>query len=223
MKRKNFSQETCNKTSAPCIDKVNRGENEVNRCMALEAPIPGNGAVQWDACIASIAEGDKDALAALYEETHTAVYGFALSIVKNAQDAEDILQDVFVNVFLAAGSYRAHGKVMAWLLTIAKNLAFMKLRKQKKETLMSPEDWHTQFAEQIDTRSSVTREDSLLLRTLLGNLSDEERQIVTLHALAGCKHREIAVILGIPLPTVLSKYRRALRKLEKQLEEGDDR
>ena len=88
---------------------------------------------------------------------------------------------------------------------------------------MSPEDWHAQFAEQIDTRSSVTREDSLLLRTLLGNLSDEERQIVTLHALAGCKHREIAVILGIPLPTVLSKYRRALRKLEKQLEEGDDR
>ena len=58
-----------------------------------------------------------------------------------------------------------------------------------------------------------------MLQSLLSQLSDEERQIVTLHALTGCKHREIAAVLNIPLSTVLSKYRRALRKLEKALEE----
>ena len=52
-------------------------------------------------------------------------------------------------------------------------------------------------------------------------LSDEERQIVVLHAVAGFKHREIADIVELPLPTVLSKYHRALKKLRAFLEKGE--
>ena len=52
-------------------------------------------------------------------------------------------------------------------------------------------------------------------------LSDEERQIVVLHAAAGFRHREIADMLGLPLPTVLSKYHRTLKKLRTFLEKGD--
>lgn len=54
----------------------------------------------------------------------------------------------------------------------------------------------------------------MTLLALLEALGDQERQIVTLHALAGLKHREIAAMLALPLPTVLSKYSRALKKLQ---------
>ena len=58
----------------------------------------------------------------------------------------------------------------------------------------------------------MSQEDLLTLRALLDTLSDEEREIVTLHALTGLKHREIAALLELALPTVLSKYNRAIKK-----------
>ena len=54
----------------------------------------------------------------------------------------------------------------------------------------------------------------MMLSGLLSALNDQERQIITLHALTGLKHREIAALLDLPLPTVLSKYSRALKKLK---------
>lgn len=68
---------------------------------------------------------------------------------------------------------------------------------------------------------AVTTEDRLVLESMLAFLTDEERQIVTLHALTGLKHREIAALLELPLPTVLSKYNRALKKLKLVLKEGE--
>ncbi|MBR5472193.1 MAG: hypothetical protein IKU81_08835 [Oscillibacter sp.] len=67
----------------------------------------------------------------------------------------------------------------------------------------------------------VKPEDRQLLQTALAALSQTERQVVLLHAVTGLKHREIAEILELPLATVLSKYRRALRKLKEWME-GDD-
>jgi hypothetical protein len=61
----------------------------------------------------------------------------------------------------------------------------------------------------------------MMLEAVLSALSDEERQIVTLHALTGLRHREIAALLELPLPTVLSKYHRAIRKMRADLE-GDN-
>ena len=152
-------------------------------CMTVAEPDPDADAALED-CIARIAGGDKDALADLYSRTRPAVYGFALSIVKNAHDAEDILHDACLQVWNAAGGYRRQGKPMAWVLTI-------------------------------------THEDRMMLEAVLSALSDEERQIVTLHALTGLRHREIAALLGLPLPTVLSKYSRALKKLQLAWKEAD--
>lgn len=61
----------------------------------------------------------------------------------------------------------------------------------------------------------------MMLEALLSVLEDQEREIVTLHALTGLKHREIAALLGLPLPTVLSKYSRALKKLRLAWKEAD--
>ena len=185
--------------------------------MSVSAPLSGSGAEELDAQLARIAQGDQEALAHLYNKTRAAVYGFALSLLKNVQDAEDVLQDTFVQVYLSAGQYRSHGKPMAWLITIARNLALSRLREHGKTVTMSPEDWQIQFAD----LAGSDQDDRLVLESLLQLLSDEERQIVVLHALTGLKHREIAALLELPLPTVLSKYNRALKKLKTAWKEAE--
>ena len=178
-------------------------------CMTVAAPSPGDDAV-LDHCIARIAGGDQEALAELYDRTRPAVYGFALSILKNVHDAEDVLHDAYLQVWHAAGQYRSQGKPRAWLMTIVRNLSLSRLREQSRTESLSQEDWQDRFA----SVPAVTEEDRLTLGALLAALGDQERQIVTLHALGGLKHREIAAMLALPLPTVLSKYSRALKKLQ---------
>ena len=156
-------------------------------------------------------------MAGLYESTHTAVYGFALSLCKNVPDAEDVLQDVFVQIWNAAEQYPPAGKPMAWIFTITRNLALLCLRQKNKMIPFSAED----LQEHLEEISQVTSDDRIVLEALLKSLQDTERQILVLHALSGMKHREIASLLQIPLPTVLSKYHRAVKKLGKIMKEAD--
>ena len=164
--------------------------------------------------IAEGATGDATALETLYREAKSAVYGFALSYLKNAHDAEDVLHDTFVSVWSAAAGYQAQGKPMAWLLTITKNLCLDRLRRQTKQAELPDEERSDLFAE----REDLSQEDKWLLQQTLQGLSEEERQIIMLHAVGGLKHREIAAMLDLVLPTVLSKYRRGLKKLKETYE-----
>ncbi len=165
----------------------------------------------------NIAGGDKDSLAELYRNTKTAVYAMALSIMKNANDAQDITQDVFVRIWDNADKYRAKGSPMAWILTVTRNLAYMKLRRMSKQAPLDREQWQAIPDEVAD----LSPEDRHILQEALAVLGDEERRIVMLYAVAGLKFREMASLLEMPLPTVLSKYHRALKKL-RALMKGDD-
>jgi len=165
----------------------------------------------------AVAAGEQEALAALYDRTRAAVYALALSILKNTHDAQDVTQDAFVRVWDSAPQYRPQGSPMAWILTITRNLARMKLRRNARLIDLNDEQWEAIPAD----APSVTPEDRHLLQTALAALTDEERQVVMLHAVTGLKHREIAALLEMPLATVLSKYNRALKKL-RTLVKGDD-
>lgn len=168
-----------------------------------------------DNYLIKIANGDKSALSFLYEKTQASVYGFALSLTKNRADAEDVLQDTYLKVWHNAANYKAGTSPMAWLLTIAKNLSLMKLREHGKKQDIAPEEWDVIF-QAADETASI--EDRHLLEAALTILSDEEREVVLLHSVSGLKHREIADLLSMALPTVLSKYHRGLKKLRNYLE-----
>lgn len=159
-------------------------------------------------------EENPQAIKRLYELTSSAVYSFALSILKNTHDAEDVLQDLYVTVYHSACSYKK-GNPMAWMLTVTKNLCLMKIRSRSKFADIPEEDWN-KIPLPEDT---VSPEDKILIKTCLEKLTDEERQIVILHAVSEIKHREIANLLDLPIATVLSKYRRALKKLQKMIGE----
>ena len=164
-----------------------------------------------------IAGGEREALAELYRRTRTAVYGLALSYLKNAHDAQDLTQDVYVQAWDCAEQYRPTGSPMGWLMAVCCNLCLMRLRREERHAALSEEEWDAIPAQEC----GLDADERTLLQQALASLADEERRIVLLHAVTGMKHREIAALLELPLPTVLSKYHRALKKMRIFLE-GDD-
>ena len=90
-------------------------------------------------------------------------------------------------------------------------------RVRKRHAALSEEDWDAIPAQEC----GLNADERALLQGALARLADEERRIVLLHAVTGMKHRKIAALLELPLPTVLSKYHRALKKMRAYLE-GDD-
>lgn len=172
---------------------------------------------QLDMLIAAVGTGDREALAELYSLTQVAVYSFCLSLLKNAQDAEDALHDTYLDLFRSAEGYQTKGKPMAWIITVAKNRCLMRIRDRQKTAELPAEDWDRVS----DTAAATDLNDRIALEACLQKLTDEERQIVVLHAVSGLKHREIARVLEKPLSTVLSKYHRAMKKLKVFLAEGE--
>ncbi len=166
-----------------------------------------------DGDILAIARGEPDAVRRLYEKSHKSLYGFVLSITRNPSDAEDALQETFLAVYRSAGEYLPKGKPLAWLFTVAKNAARMKLRR-RDDSLPLEEELH----EETSFGQIERLEERMTLEATMNLLSEEDRKIVILHAVSGLKNREIASILGLPLNTVLSKYRRALEKMKRHLQ-----
>ncbi|EJW92180.1 sigma-70 family RNA polymerase sigma factor, partial [gut metagenome] len=146
-----------------------------------------------------------------------AVYGLALSYLKNSDDAEDVTQDTFVQVWNCAAGFKPQGHAMAWLMTVTRNMALGRIRSQSRLDHMEPEEWE----KLPDESAQPQAEEKILLREMLQCLSPTESRIVTLHAVSGLKHREIAALLEIPLATELSRYHRSLKKL-KTMMEGED-
>lgn len=173
-------------------------------------------AAMLDEFLKRIAESDTDALSELYMRTKDSVFGFALSILKNVHDAEDVLQECYLNIYSAASGYHSFGKPLAWILTITRNLCYLKIREHEKMSTIPEEDWERYLEE----KESITSEDKLVLHACMSCLTGEERQIVVLHAVSGFKHREIAELLSMRLSTVLSKYNRALKKMRDYMERG---
>lgn len=169
-----------------------------------------------DSLLPRIAAQDTEAFRIFYEQTRAAVYGFALSLLKNTHDAEDVMQSVYVNIYHTALQYESQGKPMAWVLTITKNLCLEKFRKASREG-----DMPEYLENDISLSNNMNIDDKMLVEFCLNTLNQDERKIVVLHAVSGLRHREIAELLEMPLGSVLSKYNRALTKIKKQLKGGE--
>lgn len=162
-----------------------------------------------------IGQDDMAAFEELYILTEKTIYAYALSIVRHHEDALDIVSDTFLKIRSAAHLYKPMGKPLAWMFTITRNLAMDRLRHHARyhDGDFSELEFQDEFSFVENTG------DRMVLETVLTRLTEEERRIVMLHAVSGLKHREIASSLNIPLSTVLSKYKRSLKKLRTYLAE----
>ena len=164
-----------------------------------------------------ISNNDMKAFDELYHITERTLYAYSVSLVKNHDEALNLMQETYVKIISAAHLYKPMGKPLAWIFTIARNIYLSHLRKSK--SMVNLEDGELDN----DIRFSYVTdpEDKIVLEAAISRLSEEERQIVLLYAVTGLKHKEIADSIGLTLSTTLSKYHRALKKLRKYLMKGE--
>lgn len=169
---------------------------------------------ELDKYIKEIASGDKTAFEKLYGAVSGAVFAYSLSVLRNRQDAEDVLHDCFVNIYFAAAGYKSSGKPMSWIMTITHNLCMNVVKTRGRAALLDDNEWESVISE----LGLPPSDEKILLLSAMKSLSREERKLVILHAVAGFKHREIAGMMDLPLSTVLSKYNRACKKIKDAME-----
>ena len=144
----------------------------------------------------------------LYEPVYKDMYRLAYYYLGNAQDAEDVVGDTVLKAYEKFASLRKKEAFKSWIFTILVNQCMTFLRKKDARGT-------SELVEEPSFEPSL--EDITVVKDLLAVLSEEERQIVILSVFGGYKGEEIARILHIKHGTVRTKYRRALKKMERYL------
>jgi RNA polymerase sigma-70 factor (ECF subfamily) len=168
-----------------------------------------------------VATGDQSALAALYDATNRLIYSLVLRVLGDMSSAEEVLIDVYTQVWRQAASYDANrGAPLAWMATIARSRAIDRLRsgwqdQRRKEPLDVLGDTPTNAASPEE--SAAISERQKLVREALNLLTFEQRQVIELAYYSGLSHSEIAEKLNQPLGTVKTRTRLGLMKLREAL------
>jgi RNA polymerase sigma-70 factor (ECF subfamily) len=165
-----------------------------------------------------VTERDSEALGELYDRHSRLLYGLILRILKDAAEAEEVLQDVFVQVWKRTDTFNADlGTPVAWLVRIARNRAIDRLRSTnlRARTLEAPPP---QPAESPEVRAAMTEQQRAMARAL-DLLSAEERQLLEHAYYLGLTQSELAERFGLPLGTVKTRMRAALMTLRRELQQ----
>jgi RNA polymerase sigma-70 factor (ECF subfamily) len=174
--------------------------------------------------IGRIAHGDRLAMQVLYARHHVRVYRFVLRLVRNEATAEDLISDVFLDVWRQAAKFEGRSAVSTWMLSIARFKALSVLRRRPEEEL--DEETADTIADQADDPEVVLakKDKGAVLRQCLTKLSAEHREIVDLVYYHEKSVVEVAGIVGIPEATVKTRMFYARKKLSELLkEQGIDR
>jgi RNA polymerase sigma factor (sigma-70 family) len=165
--------------------------------------------------LAGLASGDAEAAAAFVRRFQSRVYGLAVTMLHDAELAEEVAQETFVRAWRHAATYDARrGRVPTWLLAIARNLAIDRAR-MRSPTPVDPDV----IASELDLAhvDSVDVGERDRLRRAIGSLPEEQRRALVLATYAGRTAREIAELDGVPLGTVKTRIRSAMLKLRESL------
>ncbi len=163
--------------------------------------------------MAAMRNGDSAAMAQLYDRYSPVVYSVALRVLADTGAAEDVLQEVFLQLWRNPGAFDAgRGSLGAWLAVIARNRAIDQLRKRRPETDPSEVNLSLDLDLAGDTERRRTLEK---IRSAMNGLSVEQRKTVELAFFQGMTHTEIAAKTGDPLGTVKTRIRSALLILRK--------
>jgi RNA polymerase sigma-70 factor (ECF subfamily) len=165
------------------------------------------------ALIARLRAGDENAMSDLYDRYSGVVYGVALRVLRDATAAEDLLQEVFLQLWRRPQSFNAdRGRLAPWLAVIARNRAIDVLRKRPAEEDIS----------ELPITSTVDLEDTALqrlavdkVRGVVAALPAEQRKALEMAFFEGMTHTEIAAKTGEPLGTIKTRIRSALLAVRK--------
>ena len=165
----------------------------------------------------SIAGGNRSAMHTLYSRHHVRVYRFVLRMMRDTTAAEDLVSQVFLDVWRTAGQFEGRSQVSTWLLSIARFKALTALRQRKHEDI--DQDDVMEIADSADTpEASLDRSrTSAILRACVAKLSPAHREIVNLVYYHEKSVEEVASLIGIPASTVKTRMFYARKQLAELL------
>jgi len=180
--------------------------------------------VEDSALLHRIALRDQNAFALLYDRYATVLYSLCLAIVKRANDAEDVLQECFLQIWEKAHAFDGlKGSVYTWLVTMARNRAIDRLRsKHFQISRQQQPDFNFDMIAANDSASPLDHasmaERARYVRQAFTRLPAEQREVLQMAYFEGYSQSEIAGQLQIPLGTVKTRARQAIKKLHALLE-----
>ncbi|MCR9064631.1 MAG: RNA polymerase sigma factor [Cytophagales bacterium] len=178
--------------------------------------------------ITQLKQGDETAFRQLVEQYQSLVFNTILSMVQNAQDADDLSQEVFIEVYRSIASFREDAKISTWLYRIASNKSLEYIRKKKtkkrfafvKSLFTSDDEPDIQPSDFVHPGVELeNKERAEVLFRAIAKLSDNQRLAYTLHNIEDLSYKEIAEVMQVSLSSVESLLFRAKQNLRKLLEE----
>lgn len=171
--------------------------------------------------VVMVLQGRAEALEALYDRYAGLSYYLALRILGDRGAAEEVVQDAFVTLWRKAGTYDpVYGRLYSWLLRIVRNRAIDELRRQRSPVRNSRV--YRPDSESLADPSEAEAIRATELRSVVGGAMEElpsdQREVLEMAYLEGLSQREISEYTGVPLGTVKTRTRLALKKLRKSLE-----
>jgi RNA polymerase sigma-70 factor (ECF subfamily) len=170
-----------------------------------------------------IAAQDSAALSEFYEQTSASLFSFALRMLNNAHDAEEVIQDVFMQIWNRAPSFDPSiGIAFSWSMSIVRNRCIDRLRSRQRRSKVMVETLDGEAAEP-QTEACVTEiplatDEMEVVRSALGTLPEDQKCAIEMAFFGGLSHHEIADALNQPLGTVKARIRRGMLKLRDGLE-----
>ncbi len=176
--------------------------------------------------IALVARRDEGALSALYDRYNRLVYSLAVRIVGDRALAEEIVLDAFVSVWRAAGSFvEERGRFVVWLMSVARHRAIDELRRlnvRPEGTAVELNDaQHTPQPDRLEDIVDVRRRREIV-RLVMAQLPDAQRQALELAYFGGLTQQEIALKTNTPLGTVKTRMRLGMLKMRDELKRLDE-
>lgn len=190
------------------------------------APDPTSELIHEIELLRRTGEGDRGSFEQLYERFNGVLFATAYRVLHNQQAAEDVLQDVFIQIWEKAPLYDSErGKPLTWAVTLTRNKSIDRLRSvQRRSRLQDDVEKEAAIGEQFDGRSSSEAVEGLeqarLVREAIGKLGKDQREAIELAFFKGLTQTEIAEQLGEPLGTIKARIRRGMMKLRELVEPG---
>lgn len=167
----------------------------------------------------AVARGEESALAALYDRYRVILFSLILRILNDRSEAEDVLQEVFLQVWRRARDFdETRGRPFTWLVTIARSRALDRLRLVGSRTRLANEVQAQPMETAGDAAADALKsEQGALVREALRELPEEQKRPLLLAYFEGLTQTEISARLGEPLGTVKTRMRSGLMKLRERL------
>ena len=181
--------------------------------------VHSDGRADIDVLLGRIARGDAQAFAALYDEVSPAVYGLARRVVRDPVHAEDVTQEVFLDVWRQATRFdSSRGKGRTWILTIAHRRAVDTVRRGEAYKRQDHHGALDEVSHDEPADAAIRADEHGTVRTCLDTLTDLQLESVRLAYFNGYTYSEVATLLDKPLPTIKTRMRDGLIRLRDCLE-----